>query len=124
MMANWQFDAVKPRGRLSMNAMTGDKCPAAKLTGKSLLRSALVTAAILLVPFIAMQFTREVNWTPGDFVIAGVLLMGTGLLFDLAARKIQTRKARLAAIGVIALGFLFVWAELAVGLVGSPFAGS
>ncbi|QOL52195.1 hypothetical protein LPB04_23190 [Massilia litorea] len=89
-----------------------------------MLRIALVTAVILLVPLVAMQFTREVNWTLGDFVVAGGLLMGTGLLFDLAVRKIRTQKARLITIGAIALGFLFVWTELAVGIVGSPFAGS
>jgi hypothetical protein len=102
-----------------MNTMTGGKLPAARLS-----RIALVTAAILLVPLIAMQFTREVDWSVGDFVIAGVLLMGSGLLFDLAARRIRTRKARLLTMGAIALGFVFVWAELAVGIVGSPFAGS
>ncbi|MEN3278598.1 MAG: hypothetical protein V7631_4388 [Massilia sp.] len=107
-----------------MNAMTSGKQAAAKLSGAGLLRIALVTAAILLVPLVAMQFTREVNWTLSDFVIAGVLLMGTSLLLDLAARKIRTRKSRLITIGAIALGFVFVWAELAVGLVGSPFAGS
>jgi hypothetical protein len=107
-----------------MSTMTGGKLPAAELCAKRLLRIALATAAILLVPLGAMQFTREVHWTPGDFVIAGVLLIGTGLLFDLAARKIRTRQARILTIGAIALGFLFVWAELAVGIVGSPFAGS
>jgi hypothetical protein len=107
-----------------MSTMTGGKLPAAELSAKRLLRIALVTAATLLVPLVAMQFTREVHWTVGDFVSAGVLLMGTGLLFDLAARTIRTRKARVLTIGAIALGFLFVWAELAVGIVGSPFAGS
>jgi hypothetical protein len=107
-----------------MISMTGGKLPATKLSAGSLRRIVLGTAAILLVPLVAMQFTREVNWTVGDFVVAGVVLMGTGLLFDLAARKIQTRRARLITIGAIALGFLFVWAELAVGIVGSPFAGS
>jgi hypothetical protein len=107
-----------------MHTMTGAKLPATKLSGKSVLRIALVTAAILLVPLIAMQFTDEVDWRLGDFAVAGLLLMGTGLLFDLAARKVRTRKARVVAAGAIALGFLFVWAELAVGIVGSPFAGS
>ena len=107
-----------------MATMTGGKLPAAKLSRKNLLRIALGTAAILLVPLVAMQLTREVNWTVSDFLVAGVLLMGTGLLFDLAARKVRTRKARLVTIGAIVLGFLFVWAELAVGIVGSPFAGS
>jgi hypothetical protein len=107
-----------------MNSMTSRNLPSARLSGKSLLRIALGTAAILLVPLLAMQFTREVNWSLGDFVVAGMLLMGTGLLFDLAARKIQTRKARVTIIGAIALCFLLVWVEMAVGIVGSPFAGS
>ena len=107
-----------------MNAMTSGNQPAAHLTGARFLRIVLITAAILLVPLVAMQFTREVDWTLSDFVIMGVLLMSTGLLFDLAARKIRSRRNRLITIGVIAFGFLFVWAELAVGIVGSPFAGS
>jgi predicted metal-binding membrane protein len=57
-------------------------------------------------------------------VIAAVLLAGTGMLFELAAAKLRSRKSRVVALGVIGLGFLFVWAELAVGLVGSPLAGS
>ncbi len=91
---------------------------------KQLLRIVLATAALLLIPFLAMQFTGEVNWTASDFVIMGVLLLGTGLLFQFAANKLRTRKSRLIAIGAIGLAFLFVWAELAVGIVGSPFAGS
>lgn len=107
-----------------MNTMTGGKQPAQQIGSKQVLRVLLVTAAILLIPFVAMQFTGEVNWTASDFVIGAVLLAGTGMLFELAKARLRTRKARLAGIAVIALGFVFVWAELAVGLVGSPFAGS
>ena len=31
---------------------------------RSILRIALITAALLMVPAIAMQFTAEVNWLP------------------------------------------------------------
>ncbi len=106
-----------------MNTMASGNEPA-KIGGKQFLRVVLGTAAILLIPFVAMQFTREVNWTASDFVIAAVLLAGTGMLFELARAKLRTRKARLVASAVIGFCFLFVWAELAVGLVGSPFAGS
>ena len=51
-----------------------------------------VVAIILLIPLIAMQFTNEVDWTPIDFVVAGVLLLGTGLIFDLVIRKIKNTK--------------------------------
>ena len=42
-------------------------------------------AALLLLPLIAMQFTREVAWDAADFAFAGVLLIGAGLIFELAA---------------------------------------
>jgi peptidoglycan/LPS O-acetylase OafA/YrhL len=108
-----------------MTTLTGGTDPAAKHFGaKQLLRIVLATAAILLIPFVAMQFTGEVNWTASDFVIMAVLLLATGLLLQLAANRIRSSKSRLLAIGAIGLAFLFVWAELAVGIVGSPFAGS
>ena len=106
-----------------MTTMTGGT-DAKHFDSKQLLRVVLVTAAILLIPFVAMQFTGEVNWTASDFVIMGVLLFGTGLLLQFAANKIRSTKSRLLAIAAIAFVFLFVWAELAVGIVGSPFAGS
>ena len=106
-----------------MNTMAGGNATK-HIGGKQFLRVLLGTAAILLIPFVAMQFTREVNWTASDFVIAAILLAGTGLLFELATAKLRTRKSRLIAIAVIGFCFLFVWAELAVELVGSPFAGS
>jgi hypothetical protein len=64
-----------------------------------------VTALVLLVPLVAMQFTDEVDWSVGDFVFAGALLVGTGLLIELAVRdprKVAYRAAA-AAIGVAAI---------------------
>jgi hypothetical protein len=107
-----------------MNTMASSNAPAKQIGTRQFLRVLLGTAAILLIPFVAMQFTGEVNWTISDFVVAAVLLAGTGMLFEVAAAKITTRKARIVTSMLIALGFLFVWAELAVGIVGSPFAGS
>lgn len=81
---------------------------------KNLLRVMLITSAILLVPLIAMQFTNEVNWTLSDFVIMGTLLSVTGILVDLAWRTLGKYRA-LAIVGVLGL-FLWLWAELAVGV--------
>ncbi|MRX48799.1 hypothetical protein [Pedobacter puniceum] len=91
---------------------------------KSLIIILGVVGAILLIPFIAMQFTTEVDWSLFDFVLMGVLLTGTGLLIELAIRKIKTNPQRLIVLGVILLTFFLIWAELAVGIFGSPFAGS
>lgn len=85
----------------------------------------LATAAALLsIPFIAMQFTAEVDWDLADFLIMGVLLFGTGTLIEVVLRKVKSITNRLIICGVVLLAFLLIWAELAVGIFGSPIAGS
>jgi hypothetical protein len=68
-------------------------------------RIALVTAVVLLVPLVAMQFTDEVDWGVADFVFAGVLLGGTGLLLERAIRRAGSigHLAAATAIGVAAI---------------------
>jgi hypothetical protein len=84
----------------------------------------LTVGLLLLIPFVAMQFTSEVNWTLSDFVIAAVLLLGTGLVCELVIRNVRNLKYRIAICAVVLLALLVVWAELAVGIFGTPFAGS
>lgn len=84
----------------------------------------LTVALLLLVPFIAMQFTNEVDWSSSDFVIMGGLLLGTGLLIELVIRKVKKTGYRIAICGAVLVTFLLIWLELAVGIFGTPFAGS
>ncbi len=79
---------------------------------------------VLLIPFIAMQFTNEVDWSLYDFIIMGVLLYGTGLLCELVMRKVKSVRNRILICAALVFAFLLIWAELAVGVFGSPFAGS
>lgn len=81
-------------------------------------------AALLLLPLIAMQFSDEVKWTPFDFVVAGVLLLTAGLTYEAVARRGGTLAYRLTVGIVIVAVFVLVWLELAVGLFGTPWAGS
>lgn len=84
-----------------------------------------IVAMLLLTPLIAMQFSGSgVVWTLSDFVIAGILLLGTGLLCELVMRKVKSRRNRLFVCGAILFVLALIWVELAVGLFGSPFAGS
>lgn len=83
----------------------------------------VATVLILLIPLIAMQFSEDVVWGLFDFIIMGALLFGTGSVFVLAARKVRGTK-RVIVGAVIFIIFLLIWAELAVGLFGTPFAGS
>ncbi len=76
----------------------------------------LTVVLLLLIPLVAMLFTDGVNWALLDFVVAGVLLLGTGLIFDLILRKIRNAKYRIAISVVLLIVLLLVWAELAVGL--------
>lgn len=86
---------------------------------RNIIRIALVTACLLLVPLVAMQFTDDVVWTVFDFVVAGALLFCTGLAYELVAR----RSSRIAYRGAVAVALgtaLFLtWANLAVGIIGS-----
>lgn len=84
----------------------------------------LTAALLLLIPLIAMQFTSEVNWTLSDFVVAGVLLFGTGLMLELVLRKVKQTGRRIALCAVIILALMVIWVELAVGIFGTPFAGN
>ena len=81
-------------------------------------------ALLLLIPFIAMQFTNEVKWTGFDFIVMGILLLGAGLLCELVLRKVRRVHYRIALCAGILICLLLIWAELAVGIFGTPFAGS
>lgn len=79
---------------------------------------------LLLIPFIAMQFTNEVNWSVSDFAIMGSMLLITGLICDWILKRVKSLKYRLMICSVMLILFLLLWAELAVGIFGSPIAGS
>jgi hypothetical protein len=83
---------------------------------KPLLGIALATALLLLIPAVAMQFTKEVSWGPGDFVVAAVLLFGAGLVTVLGLRHVRGVAGGAALVLGVACALALVWAELAVGL--------
>ena len=79
---------------------------------------------ILSIPLVAMQFTKDVNWTISDFLVMGILLFTTVFTIDFVLKKFKTLKSRLILIVGIVVLLALVWAELAVGIFGSPLAGS
>ena len=74
---------------------------------------------LLFIPLIAMQFTNEVDWTIFDFFVAGILLFGTGLIFNLVVKKIKNIKYRIVISVALLIILLLIWAELAVGIFGT-----
>ena len=93
------------------------------MTNKKLLIIMTIIAILLSVPFFAMQFTDEVNWDIMDFTVMGILLFGTGLLCELVLRLVKSIHNRVILCGAILILFILIWAELAVGIFGSRFAG-
>lgn len=105
--------------------MTSQTHPSTNATmkNKRLLGILGVIVTILLIPAIAMQFSTEVNWSLFDFVIAGILLLLTGLAIEFVLRKVSKKYQIILVLTILGL-FLLIWIELAVGIFGTPFAGS
>ena len=72
----------------------------------------LAVPALLLIPFFAMKFTHEVNWTAIDFITMGVMLLITGLAIEIALRLIRVTWMKAAAVLAILFGFVMVWGAL------------
>ena len=86
------------------------------LSKKRLSIIAFITILILLIPLIGMNFSNEVNWSIMDFVIAFIMLFGTGLLIEFILRKVNKIHIKIALIMITTILFLLIWAQLAVGL--------
>ena len=92
---------------------------------KRLLGIIIAVGLLLTIPFFAMTLGLDgVNWTAFDFIAAGVMLLGSGLAIEVALRLITKFEYRIAACVAILIGLAAVWAELAVGIIGTPLAGS
>lgn len=81
-------------------------------------------AILLLIPLIAMRFTNEVDWDIFDFAVMGTLLLGTGLACEFVLRMVRSTGQRIVMCLSILVVLFVIWAELAVGIFGSPIAGS
>ncbi len=72
-------------------------------TRRSAVRIAVVTAIVLLVPLLTMLVSDEADWGVFDFVLAGLLVAGAGVLLEIAVRSRGTA-AYVAAVVAAVLG--------------------
>jgi hypothetical protein len=93
------------------------KDPMSNTTKRSVIRVALVTGLILLVPAVMMLVSDDAAWGVFDFVFAGVLIAGTGLLLELAARKPGNLALKVGAVAIGVAAIAFGEADDAPGLV-------
>lgn len=80
---------------------------------------AIVTVALLLIPLLAMQFTGEVDWDETDFIVMGILIFATGFSYKLVTMKSGNVMYKTGVGLAFLTGFLLVWVNLAVGIIGS-----
>lgn len=74
---------------------------------------------LFLLPVLAEQFREEMDWSMGDFVVWAAMLLAACGAFELAMRLSGNWAYRAAAAVAIGAGFLLVWINLAVGIIGS-----
>lgn len=87
---------------------------------QKILKVALWSLILLIIP-LALQFTigtgvdgQGWNWKLNDFVIIGVLIFILGVVIEFIYKKFGRYRA--LGIAVALLAFLWLWAELAVGV--------
>ena len=87
------------------------------------IKRALYPLLLLLIPLFGNLFSNQVNWSLFDFIVMGLLLVLTGLSIHFIKEKVRNKKLRIVPIIFVIIIFLMIWAELAIGVFGSPIAG-
>ncbi|QNE33017.1 hypothetical protein F1C10_14550 [Sphingomonas sp. NBWT7] len=72
--------------------------------------------ALLLAPLVAMQLTREVQWTAYDFAVAAALLVVLGLSTEMLVRSKRSLWIRVTGFAVCVGAALVICADGAVGV--------
>ena len=83
----------------------------------------IYTLILLTIPFLSNMYINDFNWSLVDFIIMGVLIFSCLSFTDFIRKKFSGIKEILAII-IVVIVFILLWAELAVGIFGSPFAGN
>ena len=94
------------------------------MPSKLLFHRTLMVLSLLLIPLVAMQFTDQVDWSFGDFLVMAGLLFSLTMAVAVVRQKVREKTQRIGLIALLLLIFLLIWAELAVGIFGTFLAGS
>ncbi|NNC69250.1 MAG: hypothetical protein HKN90_00310 [Flavobacteriaceae bacterium] len=83
-----------------------------------------IVAVLLIIPLILTNISDQVNWSLFDFILMAALLGFIGVSVELILRYTKNTIHRVILFLAVLIFFLLLWAELAVGVLGTPFAGS
>lgn len=89
------------------------------LDKKRLIGWGVFVVCVLLIPWVGMRFSDEINWTLSDFTILGFVLGAIGLFYEGVVRRSKRIPYRLGWIMAILGAFLLLWVNGAVGLIGN-----
>lgn len=79
-----------------------------------------VAALVLLIaPAVAMRLTNEIQWGGADFALFAAMLVAVCGAFELSVRLSGRWSYRAASLIATTAAAMMVWANLAVGIVGS-----
>ena len=78
---------------------------------------------VLLLPLIGV-ILFDLDWNIFDFLIMGLLILFFSIAMNLILNHLNSSKLRLILVLMLVILFLLIWAELAVGIFGTPFAGT
>jgi hypothetical protein len=78
---------------------------------------------VLLLPLIGV-ILFDLDWNIFDFLIMGLLILFFSIAINLILNHLKSSKLRLILVLMSVILFLLIWAELAVGVFGTPFAGT
>ncbi|UHQ21864.1 hypothetical protein LVB77_14440 [Lysobacter sp. 5GHs7-4] len=74
---------------------------------------------VMLLPWLAMELTAEVAWGLGDFIVFTAIVLCACGVMELGARMNDHLAYRAGIAVAAATGFMVIWVNLAVGIIGS-----
>lgn len=82
----------------------------------SVLRAVAVSGGILLVVWMMAFVSAEIQWSVFDYIVAGIMLFTVAGAVELIVARVSNQRQRLLLLAVVGVVFMYLWAELAVGV--------
>ena len=87
------------------------------------MRKIFFPLVVLLVPVMGVIFF-ELDWSGFDFLFMTLLILSFSILINFILYYLSSSEFKFLIIFILVITFILIWAELAVGIFGTPFAGS
>ena len=83
---------------------------------KSIVRAALVTLGVLLIPLCGTLYVDDWNWGWRGFAVAGAFVFGAALAFELAIRGMSNKAYRFAMGLAVATALVLSWSNFVLAV--------